>query len=292
MTHIFIIMEDLREISPEQTADPHTTPRGSDGPDRAVRLFSGTLSAAREFGEATRLYRRTFNYDLPQLSLNANLLSALGRHGGSSVGVRRDSPEGPLVGFAYGFAALDPQSHKLFHYSQAAVVDPSMQGRGIGRILKLRQAEVARSWGATHMRWGYNPLFARNAHFNLDSLRGVGRDFVVDYYGRPHSDRMIVEWDLRDGGDHYADQHEIPLPESLKDAEPATAVPGDDGVWIPIPSWIVAGDNSEEGAEAVRDTLRQTLSAVMASGLVLVSCRRLGSEMSVYRAVADRGGAL
>lgn len=250
------------------------------------------MTTAAEFAEATRLYRRAFNYDLPQLSLNANLLSALGRHGGSTIGVRRISPEGPLVGFAYGFAALDPQSHKPFHYSQAAVVAPSMQGRGIGRILKLRQAEVARSWGATHMRWGYNPLFARNAHFNLDSLRGVGRHFVVDYYGRPHSDRMIVEWDLRHGGDHYADQHEIPVPESLKDAEPGTAVPGDDGVWIPIPSGIVAGDNSEEGTETVRNTLRQTLSEVMASDLVLVSCRRLGSEISVYRAVSDRGGAL
>ena len=274
-------MEDLTEVSPAHQDPTHP-----------VRLYIGTLTEAAEFGEATRLYRRTFNYDLPQLSLNANLLSALGRHGGSSVGVRRDTPDGPLVGFAYGFAALDPETHKLFHYSQAAVVDPSMQGEGIGRILKLRQAEVARDWGATHMRWGYNPLFARNAHFNLDSLRGVGREFVVDYYGRPHSDRMIVEWNLSEDVDRYADEHALAVPPELAEAEPAVAVPDQDGIWIPIPSGVVAGDDSEEGTEPVRDRLRQTLSEVMGSGMVLVSCRRLGDSLSVYRAVESRGGAL
>ena len=288
MKRIFSTMEDMREIS----AEPRGGADSLDASNPVVKLYCGTLTEAREFGEAARLYRRAFNYDLPQLSLNANLLSALGRNGGSSIGVRRDFPDGALVGFAYGFSALAPKTHKPFHYSQAAVVDPSMQGHGIGRILKLRQAEVARDWGASHMRWGYNPLFARNGHFNLDSLQGVGREFVVDYYGRPHSDRVIVEWNLRDAAARYDEEHQLPIPDDLRDAEPATAVADGEGAWIPIPSGIVAGDHSEDGTEEVRDRLRTTLSDVMGSGLVLVSCRRLGPDLSVYRAVPDRGGAL
>lgn len=259
--------------------------------DPGLVLFSGTVSSAGEFAEATRLYRRAFHYDLPHLSLNANLLSALGRNGGSAIGIRRGSPDGPLVGFAYGFSALDPDTHAPFHYSQAAVVHPDLQGRRIGRLLKLRQAEVARGWGAGMMRWGYNPLFARNGHFNLDSLRGTARKFVIDYYGRPHSDRLLVEWDLDAETDPHAAEHDRPIPDAVHDADPAIAVPDGDGVWIPIPSGLVADNVDDAGAEEVRDVLRRTLSEVTSEGLALVSCRRLGPDVSVYRAVPDQEAA-
>lgn len=277
MILILLTMDDVRE----ETA----------AHDPGLVLFSGDVSTATEFAEATRLYRHAFHYDLPHLSLNANLLSALGRNGGSAIGIRRDAPDGPMVGFAYGFSALDPDTHESFHYSQAAVVHPDLQGKGIGRLLKLRQAEVARSWGAGLMRWGYNPLFARNGHFNLDSLGGTGRKFVIDYYGRPHSDRLLVEWDLDDGTDPHAAEHDRPIPGSIRDADPAIAVPDGDGVWIPIPSGLVADNVDDAGAQDVRDTLRQTLREVTSHGLALVSCRRLGPDISVYRAVPDQEAA-
>ncbi|MGK3936747.1 hypothetical protein, partial [Enterococcus faecium] len=88
-------------------------------------------------------------YEHTPYALNSNLLSALSVNGGSAVGVRAGSADGPLVGFAYGFAGTDGQVS--YHYSQAAVVDASVQGQGVGRLLKLRQAEVARGWGATRM---------------------------------------------------------------------------------------------------------------------------------------------
>lgn len=277
MIRIMMVMDDVREES---------APSGSDLP-----LFSGTLSQASDFAEATRLYRHAFHYDLPQLSLNANLLSALSRNGGSTVGVREGTPDGRLVGFAYGFSALDPETHEPFHYSQAAVVHPDLQGRGVGKLLKCRQAEVARGWGAGRMRWGYNPLFARNGHFNLDSLRGTGRRFVVDYYGRPHSDRVLVEWNLDGAPDRYPAEHDRPIPDQVRDAAPATAVPDGAGAWIPIPSGVVADNESTAADDTLRERLRDTLRAVTSDGLVLVSCRRLGPDVSVYRAVPDQEAA-
>ncbi|OZB79667.1 MAG: hypothetical protein B7X41_19205, partial [Microbacterium sp. 14-71-5] len=114
---------------------PHTPAR----PLHAVTLRSGV-----GFRQAAALYTRVFGYDRPEFSLNPNLLSALARNGGSVVGVY--AGEDDLIGFAYGFAGRDEAGND-FHYSQAAVVDATHQGEGVGRLLEEHQREVARGWG-------------------------------------------------------------------------------------------------------------------------------------------------
>ncbi|MGB4134937.1 MAG: hypothetical protein WA971_00105, partial [Microbacterium sp.] len=46
-------------------------------------------SAYADFVAANRLYQRVFGYTEPELGLNANLLGAVVRNGGSAVAVRR-----------------------------------------------------------------------------------------------------------------------------------------------------------------------------------------------------------
>ena len=248
----------------------------------AVPLFSGLLEDFEELEEAGRLYRTVFHYEHTSYALNSNLLSALGTNGGSTVGVRRDAPDGPLVGFAYGFAGTDGRG--WYHYSQAAVVDASVQGHGVGRMLKLRQGEGARSWGATSMRWSYDPLFARNGHFNLNSLGGVGVRFAPDYYGRPHSDREIVEWDLTAAPDPHTAQRRLAPGARLADGPLGEAVEDESGAWVPVPANVVAGQAIDAPTAAVRDRLHDALLRLHDRGLVLVACHRLTPGVSVYRA--------
>jgi predicted GNAT superfamily acetyltransferase len=57
------------------------------------------------------------------------------------------------------------------------------------------------------MRWTFDPLESRNAYFNFHKLGTVCRSYRMDYYGPMQdalnrdlpSDRLIVEWHLRDG---------------------------------------------------------------------------------------------
>lgn len=204
-----------------------------------VSFRAVSLITASRFAEAAVLYRAVFGYDDPAYGLNPRLLGALASNGGSVVGILDESDQ--LVAFAYGFCATDRRG--FYHYSQSAVVAAAQQGRGLGRMLKHAQKEVALSHGLSRMRWTYDPAQIRNAHFNLDVLGARGRWFAPDMYG-PGTDRVIVEWDLT--GDHP-----VP-PEPLAEL----AVPTTD--------------------------LRRSFEELLDKGLVAVSCRRRPDGTGVY----------
>jgi predicted GNAT superfamily acetyltransferase len=89
------------------------------------------------------------------------------------------------------------------------------QNRGVGARLKWAQRERAVREGRQLINWTWNPLQARNAHFNLNRLGVIVRAYVANFYGtdynptpqadRPHaeapgidSDRLFAEWHLDD----------------------------------------------------------------------------------------------
>jgi predicted GNAT superfamily acetyltransferase len=228
-----------------------------------------------------------FGYNARHLGLNANLLGAMIHNGGSAVGVY---DEDRLVAFAYGFAGTSATGH-VYHYSQAAVVDPAYQGQGLGRHIKLAQADVARGWGHTSMRWTFDPLLARNAHFNFSSLRADGLHYEHDYYGRPGTDRILVSWDLTDAPDPYADLRDLAAPDlSEQDwgrASGATMPDGSAGTWVALPDSAVAGRDAASHPE-VRADLRETLTSLLADGHRLVACQRSLPGTSAYLAVPTR----
>ncbi|WP_244857808.1 GNAT family N-acetyltransferase [Agromyces archimandritae] len=233
------------------------------------------LADAADFVAAGELYRRVFGYDPASFALNANLLSALVRNGGSAVGVR--DAGGRLIGFAYGFPASD--GHGAYHYSQAAVIDPAHQGRGIGRLLKERQRLVALASGATRMRWAFDPALARNAHFNFDVLGAHGAAFVEDYYHRPGSDRIVAEWPIA-VPDPYAAVRAVEPPAGLAAAEVAVPVEIEGRRWMPVPA-----DPAVAAVPRLAERVRGGMRALYEDGFVLVSCVRLGTATSAYLAV-------
>lgn len=258
----------------------------------AQRLLGRELQGYGEFRAAAALYVTVFQYEAPEFALNPNLLSALSQNGGSAVGVFTAQDE--LIGFAYGFAGRDRDGTE-FHYSQAATVDPRFQGRGVGRTLKLLQAEVAKQWGHSTMRWTFDPILARNAHFNLESLGAVGIDYLPDYYARAGTDRILVEWQLGEAQQPLGTTKTHETRCAQKDAVCApvlgrsdwgTASPDGDDVWIAIPAEVQA---PSDDTTRLQSRLAGTLSETFASGRVLVGCTRINDDTAAYRAVPRRG---
>lgn len=111
--------------------------------------------------------------------------------------------QGPL-GATLGFLGWNDGVHLHSHMN---AVDPAERGRGIGVALKLRQRAICLGHGVTEMRWTYDPLIRRNAHFNLVRLGAEVIAFHPDFYGEmhdaitgaDHSDRFEVRWRLDAG---------------------------------------------------------------------------------------------
>lgn len=113
------------------------------------------------------------------------------------------SPEGEMVGFVYGITGW--KEGKPCHWSHMLAVTPQFRDRGIGRQLKAFQKARLVDEGVQTMYWTFDPLVARNAHFNLGRLGVTIREYVPDMYGPDDdnsldhvigTDRFIVEWDL------------------------------------------------------------------------------------------------
>lgn len=139
------------------------------------------------------------------------LLLAARHNGGAAIGAwLNDEPAGFVLGFC-GHA----DDVGFYHYSQVTAVGRRFQNAGVGRRLKLAQAEQARARGLRRMRWYFDPMRSRNAHFNLNVLGARVRVvlpnlFGLERHGRDEglpSHRLVADWDLSPGAtrpDHDA----------------------------------------------------------------------------------------
>jgi predicted GNAT superfamily acetyltransferase len=120
-------------------------------------------------------------------------------HAGNTVLLATE--RGRAVGATLGFLGWTGGLH--LHSHMAAVV-PWHRGGGVGFALKLFQRALCLEHGIEEMRWTFDPLIRRNAHFNLVKLGAEVTGFLPDFYGRlddvvsgsDHSDRFEVRWRL------------------------------------------------------------------------------------------------
>jgi predicted GNAT superfamily acetyltransferase len=235
------------------------------------------LATTAERLAAVRLYRVVFGLPDNDPAFTPKLLCALLNTGGSALGAFDE--DGRLVGFTYGFVGLDRGTP--YHYSQTAAVDPRAQGRGVGRQLKRAQAEVALRTGVRTMRWAFDPLQARNAHFNLDVLGATGRWFHRDYYDMQdhygRTDRVVVEWVL-DAQNPAA----VPaLPRAVPDWGRSRT--DSDLTWLAVPAGGDEMRRMDPGrAVELRDHVADELTRLLGAGRVLLSCRRADDRTALY----------
>lgn len=155
-----------------------------------------------ELDECVRLQREAFALPDLELSPRRHLVVA-GSAGGWVLGA---FDEGRLIGFVLHLAGA--RGDEVIGYSHMMAVAPGYQNRGVGARLKWAQRERALSEGRRFIRWTWEPMRARNAHFNINRLGVAVRKYGVNYYGTDYSttpgektvgldsDRLIAEWEL------------------------------------------------------------------------------------------------
>ena len=108
-----------------------------------------------------------------------------------------------VVGYAVMLPGYD--NGRVYMYSHQTGVLKDYQSMGVGYLLKQKQREVALRRGFDVIAWTFDPLIARNAHFNFGKLGVVCRNYIVDYYGQMRdsvnmglpTDRFLCEWFLK-----------------------------------------------------------------------------------------------
>ncbi|MFT4110797.1 hypothetical protein [Propionicimonas sp.] len=230
------------------------------------QLRVAPLTGVDDLATASGLYRDVFGYTKPEATLNPRLLMAMAANGGSMVGAW-DAER--LVAFGYGFTGH--AGGETYFYSQAVVVADGLQGSGVGRRIKAEQRRLALANGLHHMRWAYNPILSRNAHFNLSVLGAVGRWFVPDCYGDGES-RLVVDWDL-----DATEPAPAPAPWATYTASDWGRVDrGDHAAAVALPA-----ERSRVTAEVVA-RIDDSFSALFADGLVARSCVRQDADTAAY----------
>jgi predicted GNAT superfamily acetyltransferase len=158
-----------------------------------------------EFDSCIELQREAFRLPDLEISPRRHLIVSR-RAGGWTLGafVGRE-----MVGFVHHLVAVRG-GDEIIGYSHMMAVARGFQNRGVGARLKWAQRERALAEGRSFIKWTWDPMQARNAHFNLNRLGVTVRSYAVNFYGTDYnatpretndqvsldSDRLFAEWQL------------------------------------------------------------------------------------------------
>lgn len=157
-----------------------------------------------ELDSCVQLQREVFG--LPELEVSPRRHLIVSRQAGgwtlgAFVGER-------LIGFVHHLAAVRG-ANEVFGYSHMMAVSASFQNQGVGAKLKWRQRERAIQEGRNFIKWTWDPMQARNAHFNLNRLGVTVGEYAANFYGTDYpaspvptnggidSDRLFAEWQIK-----------------------------------------------------------------------------------------------
>lgn len=164
-------------------------------PEAIIRSFDSRA----DYDACVRLQRETWGEHFVDV-VPATILMVSQRVGGVSAGAF--DADGRLLGFVFGISGIG--DGEPVHWSDMLAVRPEARGAGLGKRLKHFQRDQLLERGIRRMLWTYDPLVARNANLNLNSLGALPVEYVVNMYGDTRSalhagldtDRFIVEWRL------------------------------------------------------------------------------------------------
>jgi len=147
-----------------------------------------------EFDTCVQLQREAFGFPDLELSPRRHLIVSR-RAGGWILGAFAGDR---MVGFVHHLAAV--RGNEIFGYSHVAAVAKDYQNKGVGARLKWAQRERALSEGREFIKWTWDPMLARNAHFNLNRLGAIVDTYIDNFYGIDTSglpgDRLFAMWKL------------------------------------------------------------------------------------------------
>jgi predicted GNAT superfamily acetyltransferase len=225
-----------------------------------------------EYDQCIQLQREAFA--LPDLEISPRRhLIVTRRAGGWTLGAFAGDE---MVGFVHHMIAVRGES-EIIGYSHMMAVARSYQNKGVGAKLKWAQRARALSEGRNFIKWTWDPMQARNAHFNLNRLGVVVRSYGVNFYGTdyitmPHetersvhldSDRLFADWQLDSSRVQLLAEGAAPVPDSAPAA--TVEIPSD---W----SALIRQDAAAARREQLR--VRAEFQEAFADGLICAGFAR------------------
>lgn len=223
------------------------------------------LSSLEDMTTAASLIDGVWGEDL---ILRPALIRALALHGNPVFGAWR---EGRMIGSQVGFVGVTEEGVTL--HSHITAVVPGLEHRGVGFALKVAQRGWCLDHGIDVVTWTFDPMIARNAHFNLMKLGAVAVRFHRHYYGEmadrinvgERSDRLEVRWEVRSPRVELA----------LGGGEPGYRDPDPEAILVPCPQdYLALREADPDAARAARDQVADAVEDAFARGYVGTSFRR------------------
>ncbi|MGH9897622.1 MAG: GNAT family N-acetyltransferase [Pyrinomonadaceae bacterium] len=163
--------------------------------------------AIEEFQACVDLQTAAFNLSPAESSPLRHFIVSK-RAGGWTLGAFKTDGDDALVGFVHHLVGLreTAQAREVIGYSHMMAVAPEFQNQGLGARLKWAQRERALREDVTFINWTWDPMQARNAHFNINRLGVVVSEYAQNFYGTNYldcdpsdglqSDRLFADWHL------------------------------------------------------------------------------------------------
>ena len=156
------------------------------------------LHALADFEQAVDLQRIIWGFSDLEI-LPRRMFVVTDKIGGQSIGA---FDGGRMIGFCIAIPALKAGGRGAYLHSNMMGVLKDYRNTGVGRMLKLKQREVALLEQLGLIEWTFDPLEVKNAFFNIERLGVVIRRFVLNQYGVTTShlhgslptDRCTAEW--------------------------------------------------------------------------------------------------
>jgi predicted GNAT superfamily acetyltransferase len=276
----------VQESQTEQTA-----PVTADGITiRPIRTLA-------EYDDAVALQDETWGAGFTD-RVPASILRVGQKVGGVSAGAF--DANGRMLGFVFGLTGV--RAGRLAHWSDMLAVRVEARGHHLGERLKQYQRDVVRALGVDRMFWTFDPLVARNAHFNLNRLGAGIAEYAPNFYGSATgsilhgnlpTDRFVAEW-MIDAPPPVPERSAAPATQSGKICRTAVVehglvrvidpLPDADLVRVPIPPDIepvIA--NHPDVALAWRLATRQAIRHYLAEGYRIVGFHRaVDGELPAY----------
>jgi len=159
------------------------------------------------------------------------------------------------------------------------------QNHGVGAKLKWAQRAKALEEGRSFIKWTWDPMQSRNAHFNINRLGVVVATYADNFYGTDYnadptqaegelpglqSDRLFASW-------HLDSQRVAELSEGKSNL--ISAAPGAK-IAIPV-DWASFIKRDIQQARATQARVRQEFKDAFDAGLICAGFQR-GDEWSEY----------
>ncbi|PYE12126.1 putative GNAT superfamily acetyltransferase [Williamsia limnetica] len=256
-------------------------------PEPAPGLTLRMLESNDDIVSLVGLFDQIWRPDPGNRPVSTDMVRALIHAGNYVSGAYLDDV---LVGGSVAFFAAP--AGRVLHSHITGVGDRG-RGRSVGFALKLHQRDWALAQGLSEITWTFDPLVARNAHFNLAKLGAAPVAYHVDFYGDvgdeigggDESDRLLVSWSLGDlrspaAPDAGSVSDAVTAIDTSDPADPRATI-GDLGdaevVLVPVPHDIEAMRRDDPAAASRwRIALREAMSELVGEGGRRVAFDRSG----------------